>query len=246
MGQSYFIFKGMDCRNMGVMLRAPLPIIRGEERVEHMVIPGRSGDLTLAQGERIFNSYIQSASIAAKGAHRIPEILNWLTGSGYLISGSEPDRQQLARVIGAVTLNKHSKNLDWWEGEIQFYCQPLKAALHENKITLSASGSVYNAGDVTAKPYIKATATAAGGTIVITASHSNGSATWREQLTIPGISGGANVYIDSETGIILNTSQSIVLNSTSSGDFPLLNPGANSISGSGWASLEITRRERYL
>lgn len=247
MGRSYFIWKGTDCRNMGVQLQEALPIIRGEERVEHMSIPGRSGDLTMTEGNRIFESYIQTAKIAVKGAQRVPEILNWLTGAGYLTTGSEPNRQQLARVIGAVTLNPHSRNLDWWTGEAQFYCQPLKEALREGKITMTAAGTVYNHGDVIAKPYYKVTANSSGGTIVLQVTHTSGSSTVREELTIPGISGSGNVYIDCETGIILNNDQSVLLNSISSGDFPVLQPGDNNyLGGSGWASVEITKRERYL
>ena len=246
-GASYFIWKGVDCRAKGVLLQSPLPIVRGEERVEHVTIPGRSGDLTLSQGERIFNSYIQTASIAVKGRQRVAEIMDWLTGKGELISSAEPNRKQQARVIGSVTLRKHSKNLDWWEGECQFYCQPLKQALTEEKITMTAAGTVINRGDVIARPYLKVTATSSGGTVVLQMTHTVGSTTMQEALTIPGISGGGNVYIDTETGIILNTFQNVTLNNISSGDFPVLQPGsANYLGGSGWSSVEITKRERWL
>ncbi len=247
MGQSFFVFKGIDCRNMGVVLQSPLHIIRGQERIKHIPIPGRSGDLTMTEGERIFDSYIQTARIAVKGALNVPDVMNWLTGSGSLISSSEPDRKQPARVIGAVTLNKQSKNLDWWVGEAQFYCQPLKQALQEEKVTLTGAGMVYNRGDVIARPYYKITASSGGGTIVLQISHSSGSSTFAEALTIPDIGGGSNVYIDTETGIILNNAQSVILNSSCSGDFPLLQPGGNNyLGGSGWASVEITKKERYL
>ena len=58
MAQSYFIWKSRDCRTMGVKLSGPVPIVRPEERVEHIVIPGRAGELTQVEGENIFNSYI--------------------------------------------------------------------------------------------------------------------------------------------------------------------------------------------
>ena len=53
MGQSFFIWKNKDCRSMGVKLSGPAAIIRPEERVQHIEIPGRSGDLTQLQGENI-------------------------------------------------------------------------------------------------------------------------------------------------------------------------------------------------
>lgn len=239
-GASYFIWKGVDCRAKGVLLQSPLPIVRGEERVEHVAIPGRSGDLTLSQGERIINSYIQTASIAVKGRQRVAEIMDWLTGAGELISSAEPNRKQQARVIGAVSLRKHSKNLDWWEGECQFYCQPLKQALTEETITMTAAGTVTNRGDVIARPLFKLTAS--GGSILLQISHSSGGSTSTEALEVP-----TDCYIDSETGIITDLTRTNVLNNQSFGDFPVLLPGDNNyLSGSGWSSIEITKRERWL
>ena len=80
--QSYFIWNDIDCRSLGVKLAAPVPIVRPEERVQHIEIPGRSGDLTLVEGENIYNSYIQTASLLVKGGTRIREIYDWLRGSG--------------------------------------------------------------------------------------------------------------------------------------------------------------------
>jgi phage-related protein len=57
--QSFFICNGIDCRSKGVIVRSPAPIIRPEERVQHVEIPGRSGDLTETEGENIYNSYKQ-------------------------------------------------------------------------------------------------------------------------------------------------------------------------------------------
>ena len=154
MGQSYFIWKNRDCRSMGVWLQGPVAIVRPEERVQHIEIPGRSGDLTLIEGEGIYNSYIQTASILVRGGMRIREIYDWLRGSGYVTFSGEPDRRQQARVIGAITLSKHSYNLDWWEGEVQFYCQPLKELLEEAVLTITATGTVQNLGDVESRPRI--------------------------------------------------------------------------------------------
>ena len=164
MAQSFFIFKGIDCRSMGIILRGPASIIRPEERVKHVEIPGRSGDVTETEGENIFNSYIQTAEISVRGGFRVREIFKWLRGSGYVTFSGEPDRKQAARIIGAITLNKVSRNMDHWAGEVQFYCQPLKQLLTENTVTVTSSGStVRNNGDVASKPII--TATASGTTI---------------------------------------------------------------------------------
>ena len=237
MAQSYFIWKGIDCRDKGVKLSGPVPIIRPEERVQHVEIPGRSGDLTELEGEQIYNSYIQTATIMVQGGYRVREIYNWLKGAGYITFHGEPDRKQMARIVGAITLNKHSRNLDWWVGEVQFYCQPLKQKLTEDTVTITSSGSnVMNAGDVNSRP--KITAKASGSSMTITA---NG-----KTLTITGLTSGNEYIIDSEIMEVSNTARTALLTKDSVGSFPVLQPGSNTITGSGWSKLVIDRRERFL
>lgn len=237
MAQSFFIWKDKDCRSMGVLLQGPVPIVRPEERVSHVEIPGRSGDLTELEGENIYNSYIQTATIMVKGGFHVREVYRWLRGSGYVTFHGEPDRKQKARIIGAVTLQKHSRNLDWWVGEIQFYCQPLKELLNEPKVTISSSGSsVLNAGDVQSRPKITATANATSMTIT-----ANGST-----LTITGLTSGQKYIIDSDIMEVTDNAGTTILTQNSTGDFPVLEPGSNTVTGSGWSALEIDRRERFL
>lgn len=237
---SYFIWNGTDCRSMGIVLQRPIPIIRPEERVKHIEIPGRSGDLTELEGkedEPIYNSYIQTATIMVHGGYRVREIYNWLKGSGYVTFHGEPDRRQKARIIGAITLNKHSKNLDWWVGETQFYCQPLKEALAEEHTAIISSGAgIRNTGDVKEKPVILVTCSGATPTITIGG----------KTFSVSGCSSGTIIRIDSETEIVTNEAGTSDLTKQSAGGFPTLAPGANTVTGSGWSRLEFIRRERFL
>lgn len=239
MGQSYFIWNGVDCRSMGIIMRGPAPIIRPEERVNHVEIPGRSGDLTETQGENIYNSYIQTVSFAVRGGQRVREVFRWLRGAGYVTFSGEPDRRQQARVIGAVTLSKHGYNLDYWEGECQIYCQPLKELLTEAKTTISASGaSVLNNGDVACSPMWKVTVASGKTSISLTAGGNT--------ITVSSLMGGSVVWIDSDTMEVWNSAKTALLTADSSGNFPVLQPGANTVTGSDWSSIEIEKRERYL
>jgi phage-related protein len=233
MAQSYFIWNGKDSRSMGVIMRRAAPLIRPEERVEHMTIPGYSGDLTLLQGQDIYNSYIQTVEISVREAWRVREAFRWLRGSGKVIFSSDPDKQQDARIIGAVTLEKQSRNLDWYAGDVQFYCQPLKQLLTEETVTITSSGAtVYNRGDVDSKPRITATFSG-GGNITI-----NGAT-----IMPSSIVGGTFVF-DCDACIITNAAGTSSYESA--GTFPVLKPGANAVTGSGWTSLVFERRERFL
>ena len=237
MGQSFFIWKNADCRSMGIWIPAPPQIVRGEERVSHVTIPGRAGELTLTEGDGIFQSYIQTVTIQMRGAQRIREVMNWLKGEGYVTFGGEPDRRQKARVIGAVSMNRHSKNTDWWTGEVQFYCEPLKELLNPTTTEITSSGNaVVNAGDVKSRP--KITATASGTSMTIT----KGGKT----LTITGLTSSSQYIIDCEAGMVTNAAGTENLTANSTGDFPVLDVGSNTITGSGWSKLVFDRKERFL
>lgn len=233
--QSYFIWNGIDSRAMGVITRRHAPLIRPEERVEHVQIPGRSGDLTETEGENIYNSYIQTISFSVTDGSRVRDVFRWLRGSGTVTFSSDPDKEQDARVIGAVTLERVSRNLDRWAGQAQFYCQPLKKRIYDIAETLTAAGTIRNNGDVDAYPVILAYP-GAESSMTITV---NG-----ESFVITNIRGVRR--IDCGAKEVTNSLRTAICTIDSSGPFPVLHPGSNTIAGSGWASLQIYKNERFL
>ena len=233
---SYFVWNGVDSRSKGITLRGPAPIIKGEERVQHITIPGRSGDLTLIEGSSVYNSYIQTLSLSVSSALYVPQAYDWLRGSGFVTFSGEPTRKQPARVIGAVTLEKVSRNLDRWAGQVQFYCQPLKQLLSESPVTLTAAGTVKNNGDVAAYPVIVATPATGQTTVVITV---NG-----KSLTISNVAG--KIRVDCAAMEVSDENRTQILTADSGGPFPVLLTGSNTVGGSGWSQLVITKNERYL
>ena len=237
MPQSYFIWNGKDCRSMGIIMRGPAAIVRPEERVQHVEIPGRSGDLTELEGENIYNSYIQTISISVRGGFRTREVYKWLRGDGYVTFSGEPDKKQRARIIGAITLNKVSRNLDNWAGEVQFYCQPLKEKLTDETVTLNAAGNVDAEGDVTAHPLFQVTMSSGATSFWI--------ACGGKRLDVTGITSG-KVLIDSDVQEVQYAEGLGMLTAYSEGDFPVLNPGSNAVTGANWTKVEITKRERFL
>ena len=55
-------------------------------------------------------------------------------------------------------------------------------------------------------------------------------------------------YIDCDAQIIwhIESNATVVDTQLSSGKFPVLLPGSNSVTGSGWSSITVTKRERFL
>ena len=235
MSQSYFVWNGVDSREMGITLRHAAPIVRPEERVSHVVIPGMAGDYTELEGEGVYNSYIQTVEMSVKTAAQVRLVYLWLQGSGYITFSGQPYYRQQARVIGAVSLEKISRNLDTWAGQVQFYCQPLKESLTDTPETFTSSGTLSNTGAVPAYPIIYAypstepymDITVNGNTLRLT--------------NIRGIR-----RIDCKAKVITNATQTVLVTKNSAGPFPVLQVGNNTIAGSGWSKLEIYKNERYL
>ena len=156
MARLYFIWNGTDSRTKHIRLRNRMPVIRPQERAEHITIPGRTGELTQLEGEHIYESYIQTAQITVDGIANVPAAEAWLTGEGYVTFDTQSSLRQKARIINAVTFAKVSRNLDLWQGDVQFYCEPIKRPLTDTDIEVTSSGTTLtNPGTLPAFPEIQ-------------------------------------------------------------------------------------------
>ena len=231
----YFIWNGTNSTNMGIRLQSMPQVVRPEERVSHVTIPGRAGELTLTEGSNIFESYIQTVPIVVDSLAHVKAAETWLKGSGTVTFCCEPERKQNARIINAVTFQKHSRNSSWWEAEVQFYCDPLKeAATTEEDIEITSSGTtVTNPGDVIARPLIVITGS---GAITIRAGG--------QQISLTGVESGWQV--DSDLEWVMDA-QGNPLAGVYTGEFPLLGTGTKAVQFTGSVTkLTITPRWRYI
>ena len=153
-----FTWKGETSTSYGIRLTEMPQVIRPEERVKHIVIPGRSGELTETEDDDIYESYIQTIPIIVDNIADVKAAEAWLRGNGYVTFCNESNRKQQARIINAVTFRKHSKNSSWYEADVQFYCDPLKEQLSESAIEITTNGgTITNPGDIASRPLITIT-----------------------------------------------------------------------------------------
>ena len=229
----YFKWKGTNSNTKHIRVQAKAPIIRPEERVEHVTIPGRAGELTQVEGEHIYNSYIQTLTLIVDGKTNVPAAEEWLTGEGYVTFDTQPTLQQRARIINAVTFSKHSHNLDYWVGDVQFYCEPIKGLIAEENIEVTSSGtSLSNPGNMVALPLMEVTGSGA-------VSISCGGKT----IVIPDLTSGW--VIDCENRWILENG--VQQFNAWTGDFPRIPTGTSTFLFTGSISkIKITPRWRYL
>ena len=170
-------------------------------------------------------------------------ILDWLHGSGEVIFSNDPGRVYFADIPNELKFSRDGNSLR--NAVIPFFVHPHAGQWPpETAIAYSADGTIYNPGTVAAKPKIEITFTgsctlAIGDTEVEFTDVPVGSGQTQPQITIT---------VDCDAQIIwhIESNATVVDTQLSSGKFPVLLPGSNSVTGSGWSSITVTKRERFL
>ena len=253
MARSSFNFKGVDSTTYGIILLGPQPMIRPQERVKHVTIPGRIGDLTLletnAAGAYMMEPYIRTVDYTIP-TNKIGQSYKWLIGEGELSFSNRSPSHQYARVIGAITMSKISHNLDRYRGTVQFYCQPAlwNETYRDEAITYTGSGTTHTFNTDTfyvPRPKIVVTTGGDGWTPILTV---NGSA-FQVNLAPSAVSSIREFTIDSEAGTVTAVSGTSTVNLLpySTGDFPVLKAsGSNTLKMQNCTKVVLTRRSYWL
>ena len=180
MGEPYFIWNGIDSRNMNIWVQKYPPIIRPPMRYQQVTIPGRPGALTLLESEDAYDAYEREIKIMPKPGADIYAILRWLTGRSSVVFGHEPNRSQRANIYDIVEFQREF--CEQRSATLVFMCDPFKTALDDTEsYTLTVAAGTYeltNSGDVPAYPLIEL---AASETVTLTI---NGT-----PLTLTGLEG---------------------------------------------------------
>lgn len=228
-------FNGVTAASKGVIVVDYPPYVKPQSRVKVLTIPGRNGSLTIDE-EAYENIELECRCVALPTAN-IESISDWLTGSGDLILGNASDKSLKARVDGQISFDKIVSGHQHRGFTIPFVCQPGRY-VHPpvDDIVRTTTGTVTNPGTMPSQPKIKVVAT---GEITLTVGTSI--------MLINGPETEWTLVIDSELMDCFDGTMTILRNDWMTGDFPLLNPGANAVNWSGTvASVTITPRWRYL
>ena len=156
----WFLWRNVDARDMGVWVsELPAPT-RAAERTQEVDVPGRAGTLTLKEGEYVHEGYVKECVVTVPSNSDFASLLDWLQGDGDVIFSNEPDRVYKAHMAAEVKFTRISNSLK--QATLAFFVHPHKGQYPpETDITLNTSGSVYNPGNVPARPIFTLTFTGA-------------------------------------------------------------------------------------
>ncbi|MBR5344590.1 MAG: hypothetical protein IK127_02025 [Clostridia bacterium] len=153
----WFLWKGTDSRMQGVVVEQYPPITRAGTRNPRLTIPGRSGSLALG-GLPVYADMRLTLKVLLKPGTRPADVNGWLSGSGLLVLGSEPDRSLEARLAAPLQFTVLPDG--WYGGYLRFDCHPLKHKYPEEsdiavtpaQVSDSTWTGISNPGDVPARP----------------------------------------------------------------------------------------------
>lgn len=234
--RSWFNWNGQNSLNRGIILETAPEIVRAQERVTQVTVPGRPGDLILLEGDDVYEPYALNMTITVRGAENAQRAWYWLRGAGTLSLSCTPDLVQDARLMNAVNLVRVTRNSNLWTGDLSFWCQPLKRSMSEKMEAVTSGAVLVNQGDVTARPRIEL-----AGTGTLTATINN------RTITITDVTaeqGGVVIDCDAEEITALSTGDLITHQST--GDFPLLPVGRYALTYTGGTACYVKKGVRYL
>ena len=229
--EAWFKFKGIDSRQMGVIVTAMPETVRPERRVESITIAGRHGSLHTDEG--VYESYDRTMECAIKKRAKLDESAAWLVGSGEMIFSTEPDKVYQVMISNQVSISQMMRMFQKFM--VTMDTQPFKYSVNafNDALELTAPTKIKGKGSVYAEPIITVYGS---GDITLTIN--------KKDFPLYGVDG--SITIDSEMmevfkGNVNQNSKYVAV------EFPRLEVGENEISWTGNVEkVEIHPKWRWL
>ncbi|MGJ4850636.1 hypothetical protein ACH6CV_10330 [Bacillota bacterium Meth-B3] len=129
-------------------------ISRPKERVTTQAVPGRSGTLTITEGDCVYDEFIAPCECIAPNPASIPAFSAWLHGPGVVMFGNRPTGFYYARVSNQIDFETVMRGRLQRKFTVNFRCQPFLYLLGVEIIVLTSFGQIVNQGTVFAEPII--------------------------------------------------------------------------------------------
>lgn len=234
---SWIRWKGIHSDAMPIVVSRYPDIIRPEERIESIQVPGRTGEFFLQTGEPVYDAYVKECECYLRPEVDIGRVAHWLTGAGMVVFGNEPEYAYEARIINQVPFEQMMRGRAHRRFIVPFFCQPLKRLVEvvPDIIVTETLAPILNPGHVISRPRIKVEGS--GDIIIMIGTES-----------ITHITGMVEpLIIDSELGLATDATMTKNASYLVSVDWPRIPVGTSAISFSGNVSkITITPRWRYL
>lgn len=137
----------------GLLIQTLAPITKPEVRTEIDEIDGRDGDVITRLG---YKSYDKKIEIGLHGSYIVDDIIEYFVtnDSGAVTFSNEPKYYYNYDILDNIDF---TRLIRYKTAELTLHVQPFKYLVGEEKHVLTASGTVKNSGNTTARPVIHLT-----------------------------------------------------------------------------------------
>lgn len=152
----WFKWNGVSCSTYGVHVLSQPTIISPLERAEYVNIPGKSGSLTMLDGDYVYDDINLSITCVIDNPDNVTAITKWLIGKGEIIFASRSEGYYKGRIANQISFEKAVKGNPHHLFTIQFRCEPF-FYLNSGKTVISATSSstqINNVGNVPSAPLL--------------------------------------------------------------------------------------------
>lgn len=150
----WFVWNGVKCTDYGIHVLTHPVISRPKERVTTQTVPGRSGTLTIPEGDCVYDEFIATCECISPNPTSIPAFSAWLHGPGVVMFGNRPTGFYYARINNQIDFETVVRGRPNRKFTVNFRCQPFQYLLNMPDIVLIAPGQTVNLGTVFAEPVI--------------------------------------------------------------------------------------------
>ena len=156
--EPYFVWNGLDSREMGLVVAAYPSSYNPEARVTEYDIPGRDGTLIVADGS--YKSISLSVSCYIKPEANRKRLYSWLRGQGTVEFGNRPGYTREASIFQAISFDKLMRGYEWGSLTVPFktiaYCHDADYGTNVEIQTDAVNGSyIQNPGDMSVPAIIE-------------------------------------------------------------------------------------------
>lgn len=152
--RNYITLNGVSSDTInGLLIQTLAPITKPEVRTEIDEIDGRDGDVITRLG---YKSYDKKIEIGLHGSYIVDDIIEYFVtnDSGAVTFSNEPKYYYNYDILDNIDF---TRLIRYKTAELTLHVQPFKYLVGEEKHVLTASGTVKNSGNTTARPVIHLT-----------------------------------------------------------------------------------------
>lgn len=151
----WFEWNGRKCTELGIHVEEQPPITLPAERATFTNIPGRSGSLTVLEGDDVYDDLQLSCKCFIASTEHLNEIAAWLRGGGTVTFANRPGGFYYARITNQIPFEKILRGNPHLSFSVNFRCKPYFYLDDGEDITVTSTGTfLTNPGAFASEPVI--------------------------------------------------------------------------------------------